>query len=80
MDTALGRIAVAIEEEVRPDLLMVLLPGVDRVSHHLWGNMEPAGKVPTVGFGLATIRSALREAGPRFRDLLRATSTRSSAS
>jgi predicted AlkP superfamily pyrophosphatase or phosphodiesterase len=45
-DEALGRIALAIEREVRPDLLMVLLPGVDRVSHHLWGNVEPAEKYP----------------------------------
>jgi predicted AlkP superfamily phosphohydrolase/phosphomutase len=45
-DGALGRIALAVEREVRPDLLMVLLPGVDRVSHHLWGNMEPEEKYP----------------------------------
>jgi predicted AlkP superfamily phosphohydrolase/phosphomutase len=45
-DGALARIALAIEAEIRPDLLMVLLPGVDRVSHHLWGNMEPAEKYP----------------------------------
>ncbi len=45
-DGALGRIALAVEEEVRPDLLMVLLPGVDRVSHHLWGTMEPGEKYP----------------------------------
>ncbi len=43
-DGALGRIALAIEREVRPDLMMVLLPGVDRVSHHLWGNLEPPEK------------------------------------
>jgi predicted AlkP superfamily phosphohydrolase/phosphomutase len=45
-DTALTRIALAIEAEVKPDLMMVLLPGVDRVSHHLWGNVEPADKYP----------------------------------
>lgn len=45
-DGALARIALAIEREVKPDLLMVLLPGVDRVSHHLWGNVEPAEKYP----------------------------------
>ena len=43
---ALAKIALAVEREVRPDLLMVLLPGVDRVSHHLWGNMEPAELYP----------------------------------
>jgi predicted AlkP superfamily phosphohydrolase/phosphomutase len=45
-DGALARIALDIEREVRPDLLMVLLPGVDRVSHHLWGNVEPAELYP----------------------------------
>jgi predicted AlkP superfamily phosphohydrolase/phosphomutase len=45
-DTALARIALEIERELRPDLLMVLLPGVDRVSHHLWGNVEPPEKYP----------------------------------
>lgn len=45
-DAALTRMALAIEREVRPDLLMVLLPGVDRVSHHLWGNVEPADLYP----------------------------------
>lgn len=45
-DGALGRITLAIEREVRPDLMMVLLPGVDRVSHHLWGNLEPPEKYP----------------------------------
>jgi predicted AlkP superfamily pyrophosphatase or phosphodiesterase len=43
-DTALARIALEIEREIRPDLLMVLLPGIDRVSHHLWGNLEPPEK------------------------------------
>jgi predicted AlkP superfamily phosphohydrolase/phosphomutase len=45
-DGALARIALAIEQELRPDLLMLLLPGVDRVSHHLWGNLEPPEKYP----------------------------------
>jgi hypothetical protein len=43
-DVALTRLALDIERELRPDLLMVLLPGVDRVSHHLWGNLEPPEK------------------------------------
>lgn len=45
-DAALTRMGLAIEEEVHPDLLMVLLPGVDRVSHHLWGNIEPPELYP----------------------------------
>lgn len=39
-DVALARFALDIERELQPDLLMVLLPGIDRVSHHLWGTME----------------------------------------
>lgn len=38
-DAKLARIALEIEAAVRPDLLMVLLPGVDRVSHMLWGSL-----------------------------------------
>jgi hypothetical protein len=40
-DAALVRFALEIEAELRPDLLMVLLSGIDRVSHFLWLGMEP---------------------------------------
>jgi hypothetical protein len=33
-------IALAVEDEIEPDLLMVFLPGIDRVSHRLWGCLE----------------------------------------
>jgi predicted AlkP superfamily phosphohydrolase/phosphomutase len=36
-----SRIALEIQHRLRPDLLMVLLPGVDRISHVLWGALEP---------------------------------------
>jgi len=39
-DEALTRIALEIEGSIRPDLMMVLLPGIDRVSHFLWSSME----------------------------------------
>jgi predicted AlkP superfamily phosphohydrolase/phosphomutase len=39
-DRALTRIALEIQRRLRPDLLMVLLPGVDRISHVLWGALE----------------------------------------
>ena len=39
-DEALARIALAVEREVRPDVLMVLFQGIDRVSHWLWGCLE----------------------------------------
>ncbi len=45
-DSALVRITLEIEREIRPDVMMVLLPGIDRVSHFLWGTLEPAEKYP----------------------------------
>ncbi len=45
-DELLARIALEIEAEIRPELLMVLLPGIDRVSHLLWGGLEPAELYP----------------------------------
>ncbi|MBW1687877.1 MAG: alkaline phosphatase family protein [Deltaproteobacteria bacterium] len=40
-DASLVRVALAIEAELRPDLLMLLLPGIDKASHFLWGSLEP---------------------------------------
>ena len=40
-DQDVTRIALAIQEELHPDLLMVYLPGIDRVSHFLWNGIEP---------------------------------------
>lgn len=40
-DQAVTRIAMAVDRELRPDLLMVFLPGIDRVSHRLWFGVEP---------------------------------------
>ena len=45
-DQWLTRIALAVEAEIQPDLLMVLLQGIDRSSHFLWGTLEPAEKSP----------------------------------
>ncbi len=45
-DDAIARIALTIEAETRPDLLMVFLPGIDRISHSLWGVLEPAEEYP----------------------------------
>jgi len=39
-DEALARIALEIQGSIEPDLMMVLLPGIDRVSHFLWSSME----------------------------------------
>jgi hypothetical protein len=51
-DGRVTRLALAIEEELHPDLLMVLLPGIDRVSHWLWGNLA----VGPEGFVHAALR------------------------
>jgi predicted AlkP superfamily phosphohydrolase/phosphomutase len=40
-DDAFVRAALEVEAEIAPDLLMVLLPGIDRVSHWLWVAVEP---------------------------------------
>jgi len=40
-DEQVMRIALEVERELRPDLMMVFLPGIDRVSHRLWGAIEP---------------------------------------
>jgi predicted AlkP superfamily phosphohydrolase/phosphomutase len=46
MDLAAARIALAVERELEPDLLMVYLPGIDRTSHLLWGALEPEFPFP----------------------------------
>ena len=45
-DGALARIAKEIIDDARPDVMMVLLPGVDRISHYLWGVVEPEDSYP----------------------------------
>jgi hypothetical protein len=45
-DAAVTRIALEIEAALQPDLLMVLLPGIDKVSHYLWGAIEPDDVYP----------------------------------
>jgi predicted AlkP superfamily phosphohydrolase/phosphomutase len=49
-DERVVRIALAIDEAERPDLLMVFLPGIDRVSHRLWGALEPPSRYPRALF------------------------------
>jgi predicted AlkP superfamily phosphohydrolase/phosphomutase len=45
-DEWVTRIALEIERELHPDVSMVFLPGIDRVSHRLWGALEPESKYP----------------------------------
>jgi arylsulfatase A-like enzyme len=58
------RAALAVDREIQPDLLMVYLPGVDRVSHFLWDAVEPLEAIPAdrrlPSDVLAKHRSALR--------------------
>jgi predicted AlkP superfamily phosphohydrolase/phosphomutase len=45
-DGRIVQMALEVDEELHPDLLMVFLPGIDRVSHWLWGNLEPEDLYP----------------------------------
>ena len=40
-DEEIVRVALGLQADHHPDVLMVFLPGIDRVSHWLWGNLEP---------------------------------------
>ncbi len=66
-DGALTRLSLALEAEWQPDLLMVLLPGVDRVSHFLWGSLvEDQSVYPEELRQDATRRAAGRRALTRY--------------
>ena len=41
-DDLIARIALEVDRTLRPDLLMVFQPGIDKTSHFLWGAFEPA--------------------------------------
>jgi hypothetical protein len=59
-DQQLVSIALQIQREIRPDLTMVLLQGIDRVSHFYWGGIEaPPGEAEPFD---PTQRAAAREA------------------
>jgi len=45
-DQVVSRTALDIEADLDPDLLMVYLPGVDRVSHFLWSALVPQEDLP----------------------------------
>ena len=40
-DTHAARVALEVERELKPDLMLVYLPGIDRVSHFLWPSDRP---------------------------------------
>ena len=45
-DEQITRLALEIQKDFKPDVMMVFMPGIDRVSHWLWGNLEPASAYP----------------------------------
>ena len=65
-DDLITRIALDVESGVQPDLLMVFLPGIDRVSHALWGSLEPARLYPPRLRPTDSERDAGREALYRY--------------
>lgn len=40
-DGAVLRFALEVEEAEQPDVMLVFFPGIDRISHFLWGMLEP---------------------------------------
>jgi predicted AlkP superfamily phosphohydrolase/phosphomutase len=40
-DLDVARVVLEIEAELRPDLMMVFFPGIDRISHQLWASVAP---------------------------------------
>ena len=45
-DAALALFAYEVNRDIDPGFMILLLPGIDRVSHHLWGGLEPPESYP----------------------------------
>ncbi len=65
-DQTVVRVALAIEHQLQPDLLMVFLKGIDNVSHMLWGALEPASLYPDMVLFTASERANAAEALYRY--------------
>ena len=61
-DQQITRMALEVEKEFKPDVMMVFMPGIDRASHWLWGNLEPASAYPESLRPSASEREAGRKA------------------
>jgi uncharacterized protein YbaP (TraB family) len=61
-DAAAARIALEVEAETRPQLMMIFLAGIDRVSHRLWASIEPATRYDKPPAMNPRQRAAAREA------------------
>jgi hypothetical protein len=63
-DEFVARVALEIDREIHPDLLLVYLPGLDRVSHLLWYSVDPkganTGDEPGAGFARGVHGKELR--------------------
>ena len=66
-DELTAHVALAVDWELRPDLLMVYLPGIDKVSHVLWGGFEDAERYPEA----LRDPGGARRPGPGARGVLR---------
>lgn len=65
-DAAVTRIALDVERELHPDLMMVFLPGIDRVSHFAWAAVEPESAYAEPLPMTPAERRALRQALERY--------------
>ncbi len=61
-DELVARAALAVESELHPDLLMVYFPGIDKVSHLLWGSLEDPALYPPELRGTPEERAARERA------------------
>jgi predicted AlkP superfamily phosphohydrolase/phosphomutase len=65
-DAAAARIALEVTAETRPQVMMVFLAGIDRVSHRLWASIEPATRYAKPPAMNPRQRAAAREALERY--------------
>lgn len=65
-DAAAAKIALEVDLRLSPDLLMVFLPGIDRVSHRLWAAVEDESAYPESLQLSSAGRVAAREALERY--------------
>ena len=65
-DRQLTSVALEVETELSPDLLMLLLQGIDRVSHSLWGCRDDPSTYPSTFRPTARERENCRDALVRY--------------
>lgn len=61
-DELVARVALAVDAELRPELLLVYLPGIDRISHLLWAGVEDPARYPEAERPAPEQREAWRRA------------------